>query len=450
MAYVLSPNNKRRRESDGFVYAGKGLNTNQGFLDMETKSIADILSARVVENPYEVVRKPPKKKKKNEPLTFDNEALNLNTPEKQFNPFEVQRPECKVDNDCNSYVNLGLNLKAPESTNAKNPFEIIRSVEYPEVEQKSVQEGIENPAMDLPRPIAIAVPFTPSVNHRITFHQVKTPPNSMTPSEMLSKSLRFTPEVAINATPRRSCRKNLSTISEEALNIDEELDCYQLELENSINEAKSVNRKYFADLRKGVVKKEATKIHHPPPPQPDVVYEGDENDEDAPTVEEEMQFKNPQPFQRAYRRPVAPTAPPGLPKESTGSEIKSSIRRSIRKITNIAKKPKKTANESKENYNSTEEISAQKSDRVSGNKLMASIRQSLRLNRKVPQEEQENNVLMNVLNTTIIETETRTVFREIQGDAFVRKSTLRRSTRQVLKNVFKKNVEGYEVELATK
>ncbi|XP_059612701.1 uncharacterized protein LOC132259163 [Phlebotomus argentipes] len=427
MTCILSPN-KRRRESENFVPSDKLSYHQQIFPGMETKFISDILTARVVENPYEVVRKPPKKKKKEESLTgFVNEALNLNTPERQFNPFEVKRSECDTPVQAVSYVNLGLNLKAPESVGAKNPFEIVRC------EGKAIgrdQEGIENPALEVQRPLAIAVPFTPNVNRRIAFSEVKTPPNSMTPSEMLSKSLRFTPE--ITTTPRRSTRKNLSTISEEVLNIDEELDCYQLELENSINEAKSVNKKYFSDLRKGVMKKEAVKIQHLQP-EPDVIYDGDENNDDIPANDEDFAFRNPQPFQRAYRRP-------GQIAVVSKGETKSSIRRSIRKLAGIGKKPRKPEDENQENPSQDSTDKA-----ITGNKLMASIRQSLRLKKKGTQE--QKNVPTEVLNATMIESNSRQVFRQLQEpeNAFKR-NTLRRSTRQVLKSVFKKNVEGYELE----
>lgn len=73
---------------------------------LEVKSIADIAQRHqknldvdeiknedsIPENPYEVVRKPPKKKKRRteiEEACFENPALNLELPEKQFNPFEV-------------------------------------------------------------------------------------------------------------------------------------------------------------------------------------------------------------------------------------------------------------------------------------------------------------------------------------------------------------------------
>lgn len=79
-----------------------------GYLDMEIKSIADLVSSvsatkkslvamqDLEKNPFEVIRKPPKKKTKKddrliskEEACFENAALNLALPEKQFNPYEV-------------------------------------------------------------------------------------------------------------------------------------------------------------------------------------------------------------------------------------------------------------------------------------------------------------------------------------------------------------------------
>lgn len=66
---------------------------------LEEKSIFDIVqqkskterSAKRSDNPFEVTRKPPKKKKRSEIeiACFENPALNLAGPEKHLNPFEV-------------------------------------------------------------------------------------------------------------------------------------------------------------------------------------------------------------------------------------------------------------------------------------------------------------------------------------------------------------------------
>lgn len=55
---------------------------------------------------------------------------------------------------------------------------------------------------------------------------------------MLAKTLVFTPDKQA-ATPKRLQPTTLSMISEESVDIEDQLNCYQLELENSINEAKS-------------------------------------------------------------------------------------------------------------------------------------------------------------------------------------------------------------------
>lgn len=66
--------------------------------ELEIKSIADLAKQagdgreqQLVPSKYEVLRKPPKKKKRPvEAACFENPALNLNVPEKQFNPYEVR------------------------------------------------------------------------------------------------------------------------------------------------------------------------------------------------------------------------------------------------------------------------------------------------------------------------------------------------------------------------
>ncbi|XP_055640316.1 uncharacterized protein LOC129777822 [Toxorhynchites rutilus septentrionalis] len=220
---------------------------------MEVKSIADLASA-AGDNPFEVVRKPPAKKKKKdadfEESCFVNPGLNLNSVDKpSVNPFEVVRNEetAKRENE-SCFINGALNIKSKD--NVANPFEIVRPVaakaeDGGAVEEKSTSEGlkgIENPGLEIPT-FALAVPFTPSINRRINFQDL--PPNALTPCQMLAKNLVFSPDPSQGSnliTPKRDAtttrRQSLSVISEEPLDIGEELDCYQLELENSINEAK--------------------------------------------------------------------------------------------------------------------------------------------------------------------------------------------------------------------
>lgn len=123
-------------------------------------------------------------------------------------------------------------------------------------------QGIENPCLDVrpapvqvpipapaPPPLAIKVPFTPTLGCRIDFKNI--PIEDLTPSSMLNRHLVFSPvKKPEETTPKRP---NLSVISEEAVDISKELECYQLEIENSMNEAKATNKrdnKNLMDLKR--------------------------------------------------------------------------------------------------------------------------------------------------------------------------------------------------------
>ncbi|XP_052868210.1 uncharacterized protein LOC128274144 [Anopheles cruzii] len=244
---------------------------------MEVKSIADLAASSAVNrpasvsvgteaNPFEVIRKPPKKKKKHhdgaglEESCFENPCLNLAAADKKpLNPFEVLRDgeECKrkeAEDMSRCFVNSALSIRdRPETGERLNPFEIVRArqAEAKETAGPPAQElaGIENPALELPT-YAIAVPFTPSLKHRINFHEL--PPGALTPCQLLANMVVCSPIPSRQSatdvpeerdTPRRNAtvtlakRRSLSVINEES-DIGEKLDCYQLELENSMNEAR--------------------------------------------------------------------------------------------------------------------------------------------------------------------------------------------------------------------
>ncbi|XP_058448103.1 uncharacterized protein LOC131428292 [Malaya genurostris] len=245
-------------ENPSFKYNSSNKENYNIFSDscMEVKSIAELASV-TGENPYEVIRKPPKKKKKHsdfEDSCFVNPALNLAAIDKpSVNPFEVVRcEETERKQNASCFVNSGLNIKGKDNGEGINPFEIVRpsaAVEAAVRESNSADgmKGIENPALEMPT-YALAVPFTPSINHRINFQEL--PASALTPCQMLAKNLVFSPDPSKDGnllTPKRNAtvakRKSLSVISEEPLDIGEELDCYQLELENSINEAKALKQR---------------------------------------------------------------------------------------------------------------------------------------------------------------------------------------------------------------
>lgn len=132
--------NKRKRDSAKSHHDKENNFVFNNF--MEVKSIADLvkqkktpsMSATSTEqsNPFELVRKPPKKRSKHDidDNCFVNPALNINGPEKAFNPFEVKRmPNIEQDNHC--FTNPGLNIRGAER-DVVNPFEVVRDVLPPQ------------------------------------------------------------------------------------------------------------------------------------------------------------------------------------------------------------------------------------------------------------------------------------------------------------------------------
>ncbi|XP_016980185.1 trichohyalin [Drosophila rhopaloa] len=202
------------------------------FPGFEVKSIADLAQKQQPQlplstNPFEVLRGQPSKKKKREHACFENPGLNLELPEKQFNPYEVIR---LAATPAKGFVNPGLNLRGSDAPASLNPFEIHRPSEASEAACNP--SGVANPGLEEPLPtsLKIGLPFTPTLGCRIDFHGMSLA--QLTPSKLLAEKLVFSPVPA----PKRS----LGAISEESSSMDigRELDRYQLELENSINEAK--------------------------------------------------------------------------------------------------------------------------------------------------------------------------------------------------------------------
>lgn len=145
------------------------------------------------------------------------------------------------------FVNEALNLRGSDVPASLNPFEIHRRSEISAAASNPV--GVENPALSedpLPTNLKIGLPFVPTVGCRIDFNGISLA--QLTPSKLLADKLVFSPVAPISAP---SAKRSLGAISEESsMDIGKELDRYQLELENSINEAK---------LRKNGVVLETTK-----------------------------------------------------------------------------------------------------------------------------------------------------------------------------------------------
>lgn len=128
--FVDTPN-KRRRESryeESTNPCRLLANKENHYMGMEVKSIAQMIADKTIENPFEVVRKPPKKKKKTdiEDSCFVNPALNLNGPEIVLNPFEIKRLPTVVQDDL-CFVNSGLNIRGPDKHHeTSKAFEVVR------------------------------------------------------------------------------------------------------------------------------------------------------------------------------------------------------------------------------------------------------------------------------------------------------------------------------------
>lgn len=400
--------------------------------------------------------------------------------------------------------------------------------------------------MDIQPSLAIGVPFTPTVGCRIDFKGVSL--EALTPSSMLSKKLVFSPvKKPTDLTPKRRS-STLSVISEEAVDISKELDCYQLELENSMNEAKATKKRGNKNLMDLKQKKSfatrlsevnplenddveakndeklrtspltpstpkltheqlCTAIYHkaaehscqdvssecprsstPKTPNesciakyqvddksisenPDVVYEEVEETqmEIVERCEEVDVFKNPAPFVRQYRRDVRKPVvtkkvdansgvdmqkEPKDGKEHKDHEmfgnIRSSIRKSIRKLMHGANNGEKR---------STENLAADDKPAPAATGIFTSIRHSLRRKPKPA-----TNVAESAHEISVIDCKERPVFKAVpfkttnhdvdfEKDEHVGifrttiiRSSIRKSSRHVMKSVFKKNVEDYDLD----
>lgn len=281
-------------------------------------------------------------------------------------------------------------------------------------------------------------------------------------------------------TPRAAAA--MSMISEESLNIDEELDCYQLQLENSINEAKQGINKRPSSIRKRMHQKsiqnfsqrlnEASNEMNPPnvdggnssstasstipaSQKSDVklianddveFYDELSEKEDDDDDDEFVTFKNPAPFVRTFRRKsIKKVSSSDDVKSSGDNETKSSIRSSIRKsIRHLLPSGK--------NVGSTEKLDG-------SSNFLSSIRHSLRRKHVVPAE--QPNAVHDL--SVMIDSE-RKIFKQFPNNGSKLKnekaddakngkvslrSSFRNSTKDVRRHVrqmFTKNLDEYELQ----
>lgn len=491
---IDTPNKKRKREnftrfvsSTPIKLANKENFVFSDSLCMEVKSIAELVAERnasKIPNPneFEVIRKPPKKKKKSSPeCFFVNPGLDLKVDEKVINPFEVVRSDnteaiMLAKGFSNPALDVAINAEPVVAKVSTNPFEVVRETPWePEVLKDA--KGFDNSAMELNppahTPLMLPLPFTPTVNHRIDFSNM---PDNLTPSTLLaSKLILENRENETAATPKRNLtamsRKSLSIISEASeeveIDIGEELDNYQLQLENSINEAKLQKRKYVYDGPTTILEEPEDfeeKIEEAPKPEPNnatytkeilkIIEEStrefqdnaselkESNVDDERCVDdhnEDVQFEEVDSFeddfgklgqfQRAYRTDAPPTFKRPALKTAIETQPKKlnlggSIRRSIRKLMNHKDKPDKDK--------STESSESEKHEG-----LFQTIRHSLRRKPK-PKTEPVN------LENSIMD---RKVFRETSNVDDGKKTLERKSIkRHVVKTMrtFMESVEEFD------
>ncbi|XP_039962587.1 uncharacterized protein LOC120776125 isoform X1 [Bactrocera tryoni] len=486
---------------------------------MEVKSISDIIKGPVEktnstkiggdvlsQNPYEVQRKPPKKKKRESEIVeacFENPALNLELPEKQFNPYEVLRDvPAQLTNvaEGNCFVNAALNLRTQDVTATRNPFEIQRCQS---VATTTSSDGVENTGMEVgqvvPTDLKISLPFKPTVGCRIDFTNI--PIEELTPSKLLADKLVFSPVLML---PKRS----LDSASEDSsMDIGKELDRYQLELENSINEAKmrkaigpctkstlnvNIEQKITFNQRLAEIAEEdeendfnkedveKTNTLHECTIQSHIELTGkiqtEQVERESCTVEElknedvayasdsdedEIDFKAPALFVRAYQRAATTQSKESL--HSNGSNdstdhkkplnVRNLIRKSLRKLMHPSKHDDLFKTNSDENEILNIEMGGKDKQHASAYKI---IRNGLRrkttikpLNtaRETPTAKAEISIMdtseRRMKLTAMISTNT-------EGERkHTLRNSLRRSTREMgqhlMKTVFHKNHEAYEL-----
>ncbi|XP_034478386.1 inner centromere protein [Drosophila innubila] len=479
---------------------------------LEIKSIADLATSQKQQqqqqekqltlNPFEVVRHPSKKKKRSEHACFENPGLNLELPERQFNPYEVVR--C-VATPTKCFVNEALNLRGSDAPASLNPFEIHRRSEISAA--ASNPAGVTNPALTeepLPTSLKIGLPFAPTLGCRIDFNGMELA--NLTPSKLFAEKLVFSPVTPLSPLKTGVGKRSLDDISEEStMDIGKELDRYQLELENSINEAKlrkngiveevkqveemklveQLDRRIICTTRRRTLteiieevteetaevetgeEKETKETVEEIVKSGDVAYASESETEE---LEDELDFKAPARFVRAYR-PAATVAPIKASsiagsKESLqsiassksaksvesvkGHSVRNMLRKSIRKLMHPMQQEEKEREKEKEQEKQPEQ------EKHHGN-IISSIRHSLRRRPKKEEQEPEQETAPRPADISIIDSSERTMklrsnviqteYMRIEQLTNEKKHTLRnsirRSTRDVLRHVFHKSQDAY-------
>lgn len=382
-----------------------------------TKDSAEELAefTNVTLEDYEVMRPPTKKIKKfhieqhNNVSTgcYSNPALDLNAQDRTFNPFEVMRTDVITSNKGFSNPAFDIEKENEERTQGQNfnphvsLFEVFRKEK-----EFNDTKGIDNYALELNspehKPLLLALPFQPTVNHRIDFSNY---PNLV---PLQHQQLQKEEAVAVkNVQQEETSAEHLSIIREEESEVDigQELDNYQLELENSMNEAK-IKKMFDAESPKSNGELTESGIKS----QPKLEVETGCNDlkesqDDDVQFEEVDSFEDYGNFKRAYRKEKVNQVVDEATKKSSSNfpsdkkRFTTIVRNSVRKLIKSKSSKQTQTKESHETKENNHHLG-----------LIQSIRQSLRKKNR-----NQNKLAVSSPNpnlTTICEN--RRVFKEIE------------------------------------
>lgn len=287
------------------------------------------------------------------------------------------------------FTNAGLNLKDQDTSMIRNPFEISREGEQQqsklnknENDKQQVKTSI-NPDK-VTKQLQISLPFQPTVGCRINFQDISL--SQLSPSKLLAEKLVFSP-TGLGTKQKKTTSLSIITEEDSTIDIGKELDRYQLELENSINEAKlnktdmpsDKERKISNEVQKNkidLVKNEETNnamIKNIAGKNPflcddsDIKPEEPCNDDISEALNEDDSLEEiiPAPFVRSYRKPEVvctfgeidkkanDTKLTKDGKEKSTTNVGKLLRRSIRKLINPQQQQK---TQSKEEISKDENI----------------------------------------------------------------------------------------------
>lgn len=372
--FTSTPIRKRKESLPDFLRELKG-NSAEEFSEFTNGSLTDM----------DIMRPPTKRMKKfhidDETFTvnnnattccYSNPALDLQAQDRTVNPFEVMRTDLSTtaaaSTSQHGLTNPALEIDA-EQENEKtegrkfnphvNLFEVFRK-------DKEPSKGIDNFALEINspehKPLLLALPFQPTVNHRIDFSNM---PNLLPLQQLQHNDNCQLPAVNIGED---AAAEPLSVIKEEESEVDigRELDNYQLELENSMNERKVKSNEI--EQIKSTQQLDCIDLKET---QKNVDNNNDDEDDNDVQFEEVDSFEDYGNFKRAYRKEnqVDEAAAAAGKKSSTEGKRRFTtiMRNSVRKLIKSKSSRQTQTKESHETKENNHHLG-----------LMQTIRQSLR------------------------------------------------------------------------